>query len=608
MNTNEKFTLKNKIKYAFDNKISKGSLGFIRMLIVASVAFAILIAGLIVLFNFNEDGAIASTFWDTISTIINAWMPSYEDGSIGYVIMMSIVAIAGLLFTSVLIGIITSAIEEKIDSLKKGNSIVLEKDHIIVLGFYPGEYTLLKQLVLASEDKPTCILIAEDMDREEMEEYINENIETTKNVRIICRTVDITDPNSLEKCTLETSKTIIVNPTDDIRTIKAILAVSNLLEEKGTPEISVNAIISNDKYKFPSSIAEANNITTLQTNNILAKMIAHACTQNGLSQTFREIFNFEGSEFYLINIPEAEGKTFSELLINTDNATPLGIYRDNKIVLNPDSKTEIKSTDKIMIFSENSNSLVIENESIRPTKNKIIINQNKESISTVIIGHNETLPIILKELPENVTNVYLVDQEEKDNELEKIAKKRNLNLIYYKNSSSNSNSLLEIAQLAKHIVVLNNHDEDKELADMNVIFLLLNLRDIKKRYNLDFNITVEMQLEQNQKLVGKGDTTDFIVLSSMSSLILAQLAESPELINAFKEILSNTGNELYLKNVEELQLEGEHTTKELRNIMKDNNYVFLGYLDSQKESHFNLKLNDNINLTKEDKLIVLGEE
>ena len=141
MNKKSKFSLKSRFNYWFDNRMSKGSLGFIRILIIVSILFAVLIAGLIILFHFNEDGEVASIFWDTISTIINAWMPSFEDGSIGYIIMMSIVAIAGVLFTSVLIGIITSAIEEKIDNLKKGNSMVLEKDHIVVLGFYPGEYT-----------------------------------------------------------------------------------------------------------------------------------------------------------------------------------------------------------------------------------------------------------------------------------------------------------------------------------------------------------------------------------------------------------------------------------------------------------------------------------
>lgn len=113
---------------------------------------------------------------DSIATLINACLPSFSDGSIGYIILMSIAAIAGVLFTSVLISIITSAIEEKIDNLKKGNSLVLEKNHIVVLGFYLGEYTLLRQLILASAGKPTCVVVAEYM-----EEYIMDNLDIPKN-------------------------------------------------------------------------------------------------------------------------------------------------------------------------------------------------------------------------------------------------------------------------------------------------------------------------------------------------------------------------------------------------------------------------------------------
>ena len=144
----EKFSLRNRFKYWFDNKMTKGSLGFIRILIIISVLFAASIAGLIILFHFNEEGETVSVFWDGIANIISPGFPAYGDGSLGYIIMMSIIAVAGVLFTSILIGIITSAIEEKITNLKKGNSLVLEKNHIVVLGFYPGEYTLLRQLIL----------------------------------------------------------------------------------------------------------------------------------------------------------------------------------------------------------------------------------------------------------------------------------------------------------------------------------------------------------------------------------------------------------------------------------------------------------------------------
>ena len=167
-----RFTVKERFSYWFDNHMAKGSLSFIRVLIVFTVLLAVIVAGLIILFGFNEDGEVASVFWDSIATVINAWMPSFADGSPGYLVLMSLTAVAGVLFTSVLIGIITSAIEEKINNLKRGNSLVLEKGHIVVLGFYPGEYTLLEQLILAAAGNPACVVLAEDMEREEMEQNI----------------------------------------------------------------------------------------------------------------------------------------------------------------------------------------------------------------------------------------------------------------------------------------------------------------------------------------------------------------------------------------------------------------------------------------------------
>lgn len=607
----EKFTLRNRFNYWFDNRMSRGVLGLIRVLIVASVMFAILIAGLIILMGFNNEGEVASVFWDGIATVINAEMPSFEEGGMGYLLLMSAIAIAGVLFTSVLIGIFTSAIEERITDLKRGNSLVLEKDHIVVLGFHSREYTLLKQLILAAAGKPTCIVVAENMDREEMEQKIAENLTIPDNVRIVCRTVDITDPVSIEKCSVETCKTIIVNPMNDLRTIKTILAVSALLDEKGVPEISVNAIISKTEYRFPPSIAEANNISTLETNRIIAKMIAHSCTQTGLSETFREVFNFEGSEFYLTSIAGIDGVKFENLTVCMAGAVPVGIYRGGKVVLNPAADFVLREDDRILIFAEESDRAWL---AAAPRDGKASVEVNMVDVAdethTVIIGNNETLPTILAELPENVSRVYLAGgrvSEQEWGELEEIALGRGLVLKSYEGNLRSEKVLRELAQMAEHIVILNDHDKDVESADMEAMFLLLNLRDIRKRYGLSFNITCEMQREHNQRLVMRGDHTDFLVASRMSSLILAQLAENPELIDVFREILSNRGNELYLKDVSLMGLEGSYTVRDLRRIMLRQGYILLGLLDADKRSRFNPPLDEVLTLGSEDSLIVLGE-
>jgi hypothetical protein len=607
----KKFTFKQRFNYWFDNRMSKGSLGLIRVLIAVSVVLTITMAGLIILFGFNEDGEVASVFWDSIATVINAWMPSYEDGSIGYLIIMSVTAIAGVLFTSVLIGIITSAIEEKIDNLKRGNSFVLEKDHIVVLGFNPGEYTLLNQLILAAGDDPACIVIAEDMEREEIEQNIAENLDIPKNVRIVCRTVDITDPASIEKCSVETCKTVIVTPTDDLKTIKAILAVSALLQKKGAPEISVNAIISKNEYRFPASVASANNITTLQTNNIMAKMISHSCTQTGLAELFREVFNFEGSEFYLVDIDGVDGLTFLELTAKLNNAIPVGVYRDGKTILKPDADFKLTGSDRILVYSEDNAPAKLSATGAAPSSDNISIITEEEPTNAVILGHNETLPVILSELPENVTEVCIYEQYMNDNEraeLQKVASDRNITLKFSDiDLSTDNEALYEAAKTSKHIIVLNDHDKDPDEADTEVIFMLLNLRDIRQRTGLKFNITVEMQKERNQNLVGFGDTTDFLVTSNMSSLILAQLAENPELIDVFRELLSNKGSELYLKNAMAMNVKGTYTVRELRRIMLTNGYVLLGMTAGGNYSYFVNSLDEEIKITEDSGLILIGE-
>ncbi len=605
------FSLKERFRYWFDNRMTGGSLGFIRILIIASLLLAVLMAALIILLGFSEEGETASVVWDSIATVINAWMPSYEDGSPGYLILMSLTAIAGVLFTSVLIGIITSAIEEKIDSLKRGNSLVVERDHIVVLGFTPGEYTLLSQLILAAAGKPACVVLAEDMDRQDMEENLSENLDVPDNFRIVCRTVDITDPASIEKCSVETCRTIIVSPTDDMKTIKTILAVSALLEDRGVPEISVNAIISKNEHRFPPSIAETNNISTLQTSSILAKMIAHSCTQTGLSEAFREIFNFEGSEFYLIDVPGTGSMTFMDLAMRLDGASPAGIFRGGEIQLNPPADLKLREDDRILVFSEESGSAkLLPPPSELPAAPAAVLPDAEEEAGTVIIGSNETLPTILAELPENVSRVYLAGftgDEKAQRAIAKAAEKHAIRIEYCESDPHSEEDLLELANLTPHIVVLGDHTRDPEETDMETILTLLNLRDIRKRYGLTFNITVEMQREHNQRLVGGGDHTDFLVASSMSSLILAQLAESPELLSVFREILSNRGNELYLKNAARLGLTGTHTVRALRQSMLRQGYILMGDLNAEKYSTFNRPLEESVTLTDEDCLIVIGE-
>ena len=604
-------TLKERFTYWFDNRMARGSLGFIRVLIIASILLAVIIALLIIAFGFHEDAEPAGVFWDSITTLINAWMPSYEDGSPGYLILMTVSAIAGVLFTSVLIGIITSAIEEKIIDMKKGDSPVLEEGHTIILGFREGEYSLLEQLILAAGDRRACVVVAEDMDRSEMEEAIRSNLDIPKRFRLICRTADIIDPVSIGKLSVETCRSVIIAPTDDTRTVKALLAVTARLHETGCEGVRVNAILTGNQFRLPAALAEKHNITALQTNETIAKIVAHSCTQRGISETFREVFNFDGSELFPVDLPGMESLSFRELSVRIEGATPVGIFRDGSALLAPPADTRLEPGDRLLVFAADADAARLLPAGAAPAEVPSFTVLSEDQTEAVILGCNETLPIILRELPENVTGVTLAGADYSPDDraaIAAVANSRGLAVRYHTAGIRSDEELASLASDAAHIVILGDHKKDAETADMEAMFLLLSLRDIRAKEGTQFNITAEMRREQNQDLVLDEDHTDFVVASSMSSLFLAQLAENPELIGVFRELLSNEGAELFLKHIGDAEEGVRCTVREMRSALLDHGYVFLGYVNEEFESVFDPPLTAELSLTGADRLIVLGEK
>ncbi len=600
-----------RFQYWFDNQMSKGTIALIRLLAIVTIAAISIFALLLILYGYTTTEKGIDAFWNSFATIINAWVPSFEndDDKLGELIIHAFAAVIGLLVTSVLIGIISSAIEQHIEELKHGKSMVLEKNHIVILGFIPGEYTLIKQIVLAAGNQKRTIVIGSDTKCEEMSESVLENVHVPKNVKLIFREVDLFDPASLEKLSLATSRQIIVSPMDDKKTIKTLLAVSLLINSTDNEEVRVSAIVYNNEHAFPDAVADKHNVTTVQIRNSIARIIALSCTQTGLSDAFREVFSFDGNEFYPVVIDEAEGMSFGELTYKLDKAVPVGLIHDGKTILNPNKDQKISKEDKIILFSEDRDSANIRNQKYQELPlNKYQSSDKNKKVG--IIGFNYSVKTIFKVLSEDVTDVVIagISPEKKEKTL-RLNTLQNRNITFYEEDIDDEDNLLEFVKSVNHVVLLSDYTIDDEDADIQSIFRIMRLRDIRSKNNMDFNITAELRKKANLNLIREEEHIDYVVASNMASLFLAQLAENYELTDVFKEILSSRGNELHLKKVGDFNCNGTYTTLQLRNLAMSNNCIFLGYLRAETyESFFNPGLSEEIELSAEDSLIVLSEE
>ena len=179
----KKVSFRERLRYAFDNFMGKGTVALIGMLFLIT-AIVVVITGVLSCIG-NSDASTGNQIWMSLMHALDAGtLAGDETSDIGFVILMTIVTICGIFVTSILIGIISSAFEEKLNSLRKGFSRVIEENHTVIIGFNDSIYTVMTELIEAnSNHKNACILVIGQEEKEVMDEEIQNHIEDFKTDR-----------------------------------------------------------------------------------------------------------------------------------------------------------------------------------------------------------------------------------------------------------------------------------------------------------------------------------------------------------------------------------------------------------------------------------------
>src|SRR5918911_2621701 len=207
-------TLRQRLRYAFDNTMARGTSALVFWLVVATailIAFfsaIILIAGLAP--KSDHHGVIGQLF----RSLLHAMDPGTIAGDAGkwpFLVVMLLLTIGGLLIVSALIGVLATGLDRKLDELRKGRSVVLERDHTLILGWSETVFTILSELEIAnaSEDDPSVVILA-DRDRVEMEDAIRAKVGGTGKTRVVCRTGSPVDLSDLTVASPQTARSVIV--------------------------------------------------------------------------------------------------------------------------------------------------------------------------------------------------------------------------------------------------------------------------------------------------------------------------------------------------------------------------------------------------------------
>ncbi len=225
-----KITVRERLRYSFDNAMSRGPLALIA---VAASAFAgrgprhFLLLWAI---GYATQKTLLDQIWSFAITTMASFDPTEGTPWPARVATMLILCV-GLFSVSLLIGTLTTGLEAKLTELKKGRSRVIETGQTVILGWSEQIYAIISELVLANESQPrSCIVILGDRDTVEMEDDIRSRLGKTHRTRIIVRRGDPMESAALDLVSLETAKSIIILPPDndqpDSDVVKTLLAIT----------------------------------------------------------------------------------------------------------------------------------------------------------------------------------------------------------------------------------------------------------------------------------------------------------------------------------------------------------------------------------------------
>src|SRR5512145_751280 len=144
-----KVTAVSRLRYSFDNLVSRGSATLIGMLAVASGAAILVIAlvGWLAGVTPAEEEVPAGLdgflhiAWMGLMRTFDAGTMGGDKGSPLFLAVMMAFTVAGIFVFSMFIGLLTAGLESKLEELRKGRSVVLEKNHELILGWSSKIFT-----------------------------------------------------------------------------------------------------------------------------------------------------------------------------------------------------------------------------------------------------------------------------------------------------------------------------------------------------------------------------------------------------------------------------------------------------------------------------------
>jgi len=265
--------------------------------------------------------------------------------------------ITGMVIFGFMIGIVTDMISEKMDSLKKGKSRVLENGHHVLCGWSDKTLPVIAELANANESEGGgMIVLLAHQDKEELEHLILSSHIDMRGSSVVVRSGAPTLPANLSKMSVQTAKSVIIFadpslPPDesDSMVLRVVLALMGL----DLAGHVVAELCDIDNRELITLVGKSK-VETLVAHDMIGRVMLQCARAPGLAAVLDQVLGFDGSEFYMEEWGAAVGKRWGEVVFMFPDAVVVGVKQGSSgsITISPPDDYVVQAGDQVLVFAE----------------------------------------------------------------------------------------------------------------------------------------------------------------------------------------------------------------------------------------------------------------
>jgi voltage-gated potassium channel Kch len=583
-----------KLKYSFDNSISKSGVFVTWMFVFMLIFSAILLLIRIALFSFplitRPEGGLEFNFENFLGTFASLLgkdsEPTLAERIMQFLTWGCTIALGGSVTA-----FIVSTISRTFERLRKGKSPIIVNDHTLILGWSNRIYPILKELAIANSNvKKASVVIFSSMSRDFMEGEIEDRASDLGKLKVVTRTGDVTNPEDLKRTNIANAKSIIVLDSDesgDANVVSAVLAIKAV-----NPNTAIRIITEIDDENTGDALTSATQgqVIAVRSQEIIARVTAQASRRPGLAAVVLDLLDFDGDEIYFADVPALVGQTYADALLAFNEACVIGLLNaDGTSMVNPAQSTEITAGMKVIAIAEDDDKVIYTGvrDDLANTEVKPVARKKEAPESLLIIGWSSMGRTVLNELagflPEGST-VDIVAQARyvAPEELE------NLNFgevkVTFTSVSGDNDDLIAAAQGKKfnEVIVLGYRNSiSQSEADAQTMLTMLQMNQLFAAEGNGVEPTrlvAEILDSRKSALARVAAVDDLVVSDSLAALLIAQISENPALAPVFEDLFDAEGATLNVRDITDYTELGQAITfAELVAIGRNHGESVIGY-------------------------------